>query len=37
MLLHLVSFKYRADTDARPAPHHRQRLAGLKSLDGSTT
>ncbi len=34
MLLHLVSFKYRADTDAAARAQHRARLAGLKGLDG---
>jgi len=34
MLLHLVSFKYKADVDAAARAHHRQRLAALKSLDG---
>jgi hypothetical protein len=34
MLLHLVSFKYRADTDAAARAQHRTRLAGLKGLDG---
>ncbi len=33
MLLHLVSFKYKHDTDAATRADHRQRLAGLKSLD----
>jgi hypothetical protein len=34
MLLHLVSFKYRADVDAATRAQHRQRLAGLHGLDG---
>jgi len=34
MLLHLVSFKYKADTDAAARAQHRARLAGLKGLDG---
>ena len=34
MLLHLVSFKYRTDVDAATRAQHRQRLAGLKGLDG---
>jgi len=34
MLLHLVSFKYKADVDAATRMQHRQRLATLKSLDG---
>jgi Stress responsive A/B Barrel Domain len=33
MLLHLVCFKYKHDTDAATRADHRQRLAGLKSLD----
>jgi hypothetical protein len=33
MLLHLVCFKYKADTDAATRADHRQRLAGLKGLD----
>jgi hypothetical protein len=34
MLLHLVSFKYKAEVDAAARAQHRQRLAGLKGLDG---
>jgi hypothetical protein len=34
MLLHLVSFKYKAEIDAAVRAQHRQRLAGLKGLDG---
>jgi hypothetical protein len=34
MLLHLVSFKYKADVDAATRAQHRQRLGGLKGLDG---
>ena len=34
MLLHLVSFKYKADVDAAARAQHRARLAGLKGLDG---
>jgi hypothetical protein len=34
MLLHLVSFKYRADVDSATRATHRERLAALKSLDG---
>ena len=34
MLLHLVSFKYKADADAAARAQHRERLAALKSLDG---
>ncbi len=33
MLLHLVCFKYKADTDSATRADHRQRLAALKSLD----
>ena len=34
MLLHLVSFKYKADVDAAARTQHRRRLAALNSLDG---
>jgi len=34
MLLHLVSFKYKADVDRAVRAEHRQRLAGLHTLDG---
>jgi hypothetical protein len=34
MLLHLVSFKYKADVDAPTRAQHRQRLAALHTLDG---
>jgi hypothetical protein len=34
MLVHLVSFKYRTDTDAAQRTSHRQRLRALKDLDG---
>jgi stress responsive alpha/beta barrel protein len=34
MLLHLVSFKYKADVDTTTRASHRERLAALKSLDG---
>ena len=34
MLLHLVSFKYKAAVDAATRAEHRQRLAGLQGLDG---
>ena len=34
MLLHLVSFKYKADVDAATRASHRERLAALKRLDG---
>jgi len=33
MLLHLVSFKYRADVDAAARAQHRRRLEALKGLD----
>jgi Stress responsive A/B Barrel Domain len=33
MLLHLVCFKYKADTDAATRADHRARLAGLNTLD----
>ena len=34
MLLHLVSFKYKADVDQAARAQHRQRLAALHTLDG---
>jgi hypothetical protein len=34
MLLHLVSFKYRAEVDATARAQHRRRLASLRGLDG---
>ena len=34
MLLHLVSFKYKADVDAAARTQHRQRLGALKGLNG---
>ena len=34
MLLHLVSFKYKADVDAAARTQHRRRLDALNSLDG---
>ena len=34
MLIHLVSFKYKADVDEATRQAHRERLAGLKSIDG---
>jgi Stress responsive A/B Barrel Domain. len=34
MLLHLVSFKYKANVDAATRAQHRQRLGALKSVDG---
>ena len=36
MLLHLVCFKYKADVDAATRQDHRDRLSGLKDLDGVT-
>jgi hypothetical protein len=34
MLTHIVSFKYRADVSEDVRRDHRERLAGLRSLDG---
>lgn len=34
MLLHVVSFKYKPEVDAATRAQHRDRLAGLKGLDG---
>ena len=34
MLLHLVSFKYKAEVDAATRADHRERLAALRDLDG---
>jgi hypothetical protein len=34
MLLHLVCFKYKPEVNADARAQHRQRLAGLKDLDG---
>ena len=34
MLLHLVCFRYKHDTDAAARTQHRERLAALKMLDG---
>jgi Stress responsive A/B Barrel Domain len=34
MLIHIVSFKYRAGTDARARAEHRERLRALQTLDG---
>jgi hypothetical protein len=34
MLLHLVLFKYRTDTDAATRAQHRERLDALRGLDG---
>jgi len=34
MLLHIVCFKYKPETDPAARRQHRERLAGLKTLDG---
>ena len=34
MLLHIVCFKYKPETDAAARTQHRERLAALKTLDG---
>ena len=34
MLLHLVCFKYKPSTDETTRAEHRERLAGLRTLDG---
>ena len=34
MLLHLVCFKYKSDTDDAARVQHRERLAALRTLDG---
>lgn len=34
MLMHIVCFKYKTDTDAATRAQHRSRLAALRSLDG---
>ena len=34
MILHLVSFKYKADVDAETRREHRERLAALGNIDG---
>ena len=34
MLLHLVSFKYKADVGSAARTQHRQRLAALNDVDG---
>ena len=34
MLLHLVSFKYKADVDSATRVQHRERLAALGDVDG---
>ena len=36
MILHLVSFKYKADVDDETRRRHRERLAALKNVDGIT-
>ena len=36
MIMHIVSFKYRADADGAARTHHRERLRTLKDLDGVT-
>ena len=33
-LLHLVSFKYKSDSDEKARDDHRARLAALKDIDG---
>jgi hypothetical protein len=37
MLMHLVSFKYKADVDPATRTLHRERLSGLRGLDGVIT
>jgi hypothetical protein len=34
MLIHLVSFKYKADTSGNARGDHRRQLAGLAGIDG---
>jgi stress responsive alpha/beta barrel protein len=34
VILHLVSFKYKPDIDAETRRQHRERLGGLKDIDG---
>ncbi len=34
MLMHIVCFKYKAETDAATRAQHRSKLAALRSLDG---
>jgi len=34
MLFHIVCFKYKAETDEAARRDHRERLAGLRTLDG---
>ena len=34
MILHLVSFKYKAGTDTETQQQHRERLAALRNIDG---
>jgi hypothetical protein len=36
-ILHLVSFKYKADVDGTQRDDHRARLAALKDIDGVTS
>jgi hypothetical protein len=34
MIVHMVSFKYKQEVDAAARTRHRERLAGLRHLDG---
>ena len=34
MVVHIVSFKYKKEVDAPARTQHRERLAGLRDLDG---
>ncbi|HEX3702879.1 MAG TPA: Dabb family protein [Vicinamibacterales bacterium] len=34
MLMHIVSFRYKAEADAAARTQHRERLRALKTLDG---
>jgi hypothetical protein len=34
MIVHLVSFKYRKEVDAPARAEHRERLAGLRDIEG---
>jgi len=34
MIVHMVSFKYKKDFDAQARRHHRERLGGLRDIDG---
>jgi hypothetical protein len=36
MVVHIVSFKYRADVDAATRQQHRERLTTLATIDGIT-